>query len=244
MQLNQNKLIFAHRGASAYAPENTLPAFELAADMNAFGVELDVHITKDGKIAVIHDGEISRVSDGTGNVKDMTLAELRRYNFAGSFTDKFGKVEIPTLEEVYELLGPRGLFVNVEIKAAGKDVVRIIHDCTVACGMQDRVIYSSFNHWNLTDLQEYDPNVFVAPLYVRDIVKPAEYAKLFGAKAIHPHFGQIIEHPEIVEQARELGIRVHPWTVDDPQVIKTLCDLGIGSIITNKPDVALEIANK
>lgn len=241
MVLTQNKLIFAHRGASAYAPENTLPAFEMAADMKAFGVELDVHMTKDGKLAVIHDGEISRVSDGTGIVKDLTLAELNKYNYAGRFADKFGMVKIPTLEEVYMLLGPRGLYVNVEIKASGRDFVRKVHDCTVACNMCDKVIYSAFNHWNLTDLLEYDSDVYTAPLYGRDLVKPADYAKLFGAKAIHPHYGQILDHPEIVACAKELGIRVHPWTADDPNVIKTLCDLDVGAIITNKPDLALEI---
>lgn len=243
MKLIGTKLVFAHRGASAYAPENTLPAFSLAADMNAFGVELDVHSTKDGKLAVIHDGEISRVSDGEGKVKDMTLAELREYNFAAKFKDgdKLGKVDIPTLDEVYELLAPRGLYVNVELKASGADFVRRVYDCATAHGMRERVLYSSFNHWNLTDILAIDPEAFVAPLYGSDIVKPADYASLFGARAIHPHFGQIVNHPDIVARARELGIRVHPWTVDDPEVIKRLCELDIDAIITNKPDLALEL---
>lgn len=241
MELSQRKLIFAHRGASAYAPENTLPAFRLAADMHAFGVELDVHKTADGKLAVIHDDKIDRVSNGSGSVRDMTLAELRRFSFAAGFADKYDKVDIPTLEEVYELLEPLGLYVNVEIKAAGTDFIHMVHDCTKACGMRERVIYSSFNHWNLTDMLAYDPDAFVAPLYGAEIVKPADYAKLFGAKAIHPHFGQIIQHPDIVARAHELGVRVHPWTVDDPDVIRRLCELDIDAIITNKPDKALEI---
>ena len=126
--------------------------------MNAFGVELDVHLTKDGKLAVIHDGEISRVSDGSGKVSEMTLDELRAYNFAAKFPggERFVKVAIPTLDEVYGLLAPRGLCVNVEIKANGRDFVRKGHDCAAAHGMRERVIYSSFNHWNLTDLLEYD----------------------------------------------------------------------------------------
>lgn len=245
MKLTGNKLIIAHRGASAYAPENTLPAFALAVEMNAYGVELDVHLTKDGKIAVIHDGEISRVSDGEGKVRDMTLDELNEYNFAAKFPggEKFGKVALPTLDEVYELLAPSGLYVNVEIKANGRDFVRQVCDCAAAHGMRERVIYSSFNHWNLTDILEYDSEAFVAPLYGAEIVKPADYAALFGARAIHPHYAQILSHPEIVARAEELGVRVHPWTVDDPEVIRRLCELNIGAIITNKPDLALEIAN-
>lgn len=242
MELTGTKLIFAHRGASAYAPENTLPAFELAADMNAFGVELDVHLTKDGQIVVTHDGEISRVSNGSGKISEMTLDELRAYSFAAGFADKYDKVEIPTLEQVYQLLGPRGLYVNVEIKASGRDFVRQVHDCAIACGMKDKVIYSSFNHFNLTDMLEYDADAFVAPLYGAEIVKPADYAKLFGAKAIHPHYNQILTHPDIADRARELGVRIHPWTVDNPDAIRKLCEMDIGAIITNKPDVALEIA--
>lgn len=243
MQLKGTKLIFAHRGASAYAPENTLPSFKLAADMKAFGVELDVHLTKDGKLAVIHDDDISRVSNGSGKVKDMTLAELRQFNFAGKYADKLGKVDIPTLDEVYNLLAPLRLYVNVEIKASGSDFVRMVHDCEVSCGMSGRVLYSSFNHWNLTDMLRCDRDAFTAPLYGSEIVMPADYAKLFGARAIHPHYMQLINHPEIIAHAKEIGIRVHPWTVDDPDTIKKLCALDIDAIITNKPDQALAIVN-
>lgn len=243
MDLTGRKLVFAHRGASAYAPENTLPAFALAADMNSFGVELDVHRTKDGQIAVIHDERIDRVSDGTGKVSEMTLEELRQYSFRAGFGDRFGKVDIPTLDEVYELLGPRGLYVNVEIKDSGTDFVKQVRDCAEKHRMTDKVIYSSFNHWNLTDMLSLDRNAFVAPLYGGEIVMPADYARLFGARAIHPHYWQILTHPEIVSRAHEIGIRVHPWTVDDPAAIKALRDLDIDAVITNTPDKALEIMN-
>lgn len=245
MVLKGNKLVFAHRGASAYAPENTLPAFELAADMKAFGVELDVHLTKDGVLVVTHDDEISRVSDGAGKVKDLTFEEIRKFNFAAKFRDdKFGHVTIPTLDEVYELLAPRGLYVNVEIKASGDEVVKKTLDCAKEHGMHEKVLYSSFNHWNLTKALELDSEVFTAPLYGVEIAKPADYAKLIGSKAIHPHYSQILNHPEIVDRANEIGIRIHPWTVDNPEHIKALCDLNVGAIITNKPDIALEIAGK
>ena len=140
MDLTGRKLVFAHRGASAYAPENTLPAFALAANMNAFGVELDVHRTKDGQIAVIHDERIDRVSDGTGKVSELTLEELRQYSFRAGFGDRFGQVDIPTLDEVYELLGPRGLYVNVEIKDSGTDFVKQVRDCAEKHRMTDKVI--------------------------------------------------------------------------------------------------------
>ena len=246
MELTGTKLVFAHRGASAYAPENTLPAFALAAEMGAYGVELDVHLTKDGVLVVTHDDEISRVSDGKGLVRELTFEELRKLDFSAGYRGgKYGKVQIPTLDEVYELLAPTGLYVNVEIKSATlPGIAKKSLDCAKAHGMEEKVLYSSFDHWKLTELLSYDKNAFVAPLYGQEIVMPADYAKLFGAKAIHPFYWQILKHPEIVERANEIGIRIHPWTVDDPAHIKMLCDMNIGAIISNKPDVALEIAAK
>ena len=107
--------VWAHRGASAYAPENTLEAFLLAAEQGADGVELDVQLTKDGEMVVVHDEEIDRVSDGSGFVKDYTLAELKNLNFNKTHLE-YQNVKIPTLREVYEALKPTGMTINVELK--------------------------------------------------------------------------------------------------------------------------------
>ena len=107
--------VWAHRGASAYAPENTLEAFQLAVDQKADGVELDVQMTKDGKLVVIHDGTIDRTSDGHGRVMDHTLSELKKMKFNRTHPE-YADATIPTLAEVYELLKPAGLEINVEIK--------------------------------------------------------------------------------------------------------------------------------
>ena len=107
--------VWAHRGASAYAPENTLEAFLLAAEQGADGVELDVQLTKDGEMVVVHDEEIDRVSDGSGFVKDYTLAELKTLNFNKTHPE-YQDVKIPTLREVYEALKPTGMTINVELK--------------------------------------------------------------------------------------------------------------------------------
>ena len=109
--------VWAHRGASAYAPENTLEAFLLAAEQGADGVELDVQLTKDGEMVVVHDEEIDRVSDGSGFVKDYTLAELKNLNFNKTHPE-YQNVKIPTLREVYEALKPTGMTINVELKTA------------------------------------------------------------------------------------------------------------------------------
>ena len=107
--------IFAHRGASAYAPENTLPAFELAERQGADGIELDVQLTKDGEVAVIHDEKIDRTGTGEGFVRDFTLAELKSLSFHNQMEEYRG-VKIPTLREVLELVKPGNMAVNIELK--------------------------------------------------------------------------------------------------------------------------------
>ena len=140
--------VWAHRGASAYAPENTLEAFLLAAEQGADGVELDVQLTKDGEMVVVHDEEIDRVSDGSGFVKDYTLAELKILNFNKTHPE-YQDVKIPTLREVYEALKPTGVTINVELKTGifwYKDLEKKVLELTKEMEMEDRVIYSSFNH--------------------------------------------------------------------------------------------------
>ena len=107
--------IWAHRGASAYAPENTLEAIELALRMGADGIELDVHRTRDGKLVVIHDETVDRTSNGSGYVKDMTCAELKKLDFSNGF-EKYRGARIPTLKEVYGMLRSTQALINVEIK--------------------------------------------------------------------------------------------------------------------------------
>ena len=111
-------LIWGHRGASAYAPENTLFAFQKAVEQKADGVELDIQLTKDGHIVVIHDEWIDRTSDGKGWVKDMTLAELRRFNYNRTHPE-YEHADIPTMEEVLDLLKPTDLTIDIELKTAG-----------------------------------------------------------------------------------------------------------------------------
>ena len=143
--------VWAHRGASAYAPENTLEAFLLAAEQGADGVELDVQLTKDGEMVVVHDEEIDRVSDGSGFVKDYTLAELKTLNFNKTHPE-YQDVKIPTLREVYEALKPTGMTINVELKTGifwYKDLEKKVLELTKEMEMEDRVIYSSFNHYSI-----------------------------------------------------------------------------------------------
>lgn len=240
--LIEKTLILAHRGASAYAPENTLEAFSLAADMGADGVELDVHLTADGQLVVHHDDKINRTSNAQGTVREYTLAELRAFDFGYRFYNGERRgIRIPTLDEVYELLAPRGLIVNVEIKSKDPAVCLACDAAAKRHRMEDRVIYSSFNHFQLRQIREVCPTAFIAPLYDFNMLNPWNYCLDIGAQAVHPEFSQIRAVPDYVESCHARGLRVHAWTANAPEDIRFLLDAGADAIITNNPDIALEL---
>ena len=244
--LNKRTLVWAHRGASAYAPENTNAAFALAAEMHADGIELDVHLTKDGVPLVCHNDTVNGTSDGNGRIKDLTLAEIKKFNFAyryedTRFTDKYGFVPAPTLEEVYELLAPTGLTVNVELKSDEEELLRLCDEAANKHNMKGKIMYSSFNHRALMRIHKYDPTVMTAPLYAQRILFPWVYANLLGAMAIHPDWGQVFDIPEMIHECHIRGIRVNPWTVDSEDAMRRLIEAGADALITDVPDVALKV---
>ncbi|SCY10281.1 Glycerophosphoryl diester phosphodiesterase [Lachnospiraceae bacterium XBB2008] len=234
--------VWAHRGASGYLPENTLEAFNLAADMGADGIELDVQFTRDRQLVVIHDERIERTSDGQGAVADMTLYQLRQYNYNRTIPDDT-QYDIPTLSEVLELIRPNGMIINIELKT-GVNFYPGIEQATVDLvrkyGMEDRVIYSSFNHESLIRLKEYAPDAECGVLYSTGIADPASYAKVLGMQAIHPSVG-CVKYPGLPEHCKDNGIRMHVWTVNSEAQMEQMRQLGVDAIITNYPDVALAL---
>ena len=235
--------IWAHRGASGYCPENTLPAFEKAVEMGAQGIELDIQLTKDEKIVVIHDEWIDRTSDGEGWVKDYTLEELRRYNYNKNFPE-LGHADIPTMEEVFELIRPTDLIINIELKTGIVFYDRLeerILELTKRMGMEERVIYSSFNHYSIKKIHALDPKARVGFLFSDGTMDMAEYGKKHGVNALHPAL-YYLQYPGFIQKCREFGIEINTWTVNEPEYMKLCCRAGVDAIITNYPDLALEVA--
>lgn len=247
--LNGRTLVWAHRGC-AYAPENTLPSFAMAAEMKADGIELDVHLSKDGEIIVCHNDTVNDTSNGQGRIREMTLAEIRKFNFAFRYhstelVDKFGFVPAPTLEEVYELLAPTGMTVNVELKSGEDELLRRCAAVAREAGMKDKVYYSSFNHNTLMRLIDVDPEAATAPLYGGALLARSwDYAKLIGAKAIHPGHWFVTAEPTVVKMCHENGIRVNPWTVDGEDDMRRLTEMGVDALITDLPDVARRVVDE
>lgn len=242
MEEKKNTKIWAHRGASGYAPENTLEAFRMAIEMGADGIELDVQFTKDRQLVVIHDEIIDRVSDGHGRVVDYTLAELKQFTFNKTHPE-YKECRIPTLEEVLTLMKPTGMIVNIELKT-GVNFYDGIEDSVLRLvdklEMKERVIYSSFNHYSVIKVKELCPDAHVGFLYCDGTLHMAEYAKKYQAEALHPSVNNT-QYIDLIPECKERGIALHVWTVNDRNDMKRMVKFGVDAIITNYPDVAYEV---
>jgi glycerophosphoryl diester phosphodiesterase len=242
---HNDTLIWAHRGASGHAPQNTLAAFLLAAEMGADGIELDVHFSRDGEAVVIHDDTVDATTDGCGRVRDLTLAELQSLDAGGWFDEQFAGERIPTLEQVFEQVGHR-LLINVEIKVeAGyhpvdqeAETVRLIEDHQLV----DRVIISSFSPSSLRRVHRLNPNIALGFLYARP--EPALLPRVlewFGTahQAVHPGLSMV--DAQYVRRAHRWGKRINVWTVNEEHDMRRMRDLGVDGIITNYPDVLCQV---
>jgi glycerophosphoryl diester phosphodiesterase len=230
------------------APENTMQAFELAVAEGVDGIELDVHLTADGYLVVRHDPTIALPGGATAFIKDLTLHQLRGVDVGGRHGRDLasGAVRIPELREVFDLLAPTRLVLNIEVKN-GPVLYPGIEDALIAAhsasGMADRLVYSSFNHHTLVALREREPSVSIAPLYEEALVDPWIYARRIGADAAHPHFATLAL-PGTIEGFWDAGVAVRAWTVNDPTVWRALVHAGIDAIITDDPVAAVSVRNE
>jgi len=234
--------IMAHRGACGYAPENTIPSFKLAIEQGADGVELDIQLTKDGEIVVIHDETIDRTSNGKGWVKDYTFAELRQFNFNKTHPE-YEHADIPTMREVFELIKPTNMWINIEIKTGiifYPHIEEMILALTKEMGMEDRVYYSSFNHESVMKIKTLNPDAKVGFLYEDGTLEMPDYAIRHGVPALHPALYNL-QYQGFVQECKEKGIILRVWTVNEEEHIRLCTQLGIDAIFTNYPDKARKI---
>ena len=233
-------LNFAHRGACHGAPENTLAAFLLAIELGADGIELDVQLSRDGEIVVIHDFFLETTTDGAGPVRQRTLAELKELDAGGWFDPACVGKRIPTLQEVIDAVGHR-LLLNIELKTrswrddglAGA-VVQAIEDNHLLAS----TIVSSFNPLALRRIKRLHSGIAIGLLYAPDLPlllrRPwARY--LLKLDAVHPHHSQV--DARYVQWAGKRNYGVHTWTVDDAGRMRQLAQQGVDIIITNRPDL-------
>lgn len=232
--------IWGHRGAYSSAPENTLVGFQMAVQMDADGVELDVQLTKDGEIVVIHDETVDRTSNGQGWVKDFTLSEIKKFNFNKSGRTEPLFMEVPTLAEVLELLKPTELTINIELKTGViyyDGIEQIALKLAEKYGMCDRIIWSSFNHYSVQKIKLLEPSSQTALLCGGGILVTGEQCEKVGAEALHPSI-HMLGYSPLVEDCRKRGILIRPWTVTKDEDLKLAWDLDVDTVIVNRIDWA------
>ncbi|PIU44812.1 MAG: glycerophosphodiester phosphodiesterase [Ignavibacteriales bacterium CG07_land_8_20_14_0_80_59_12] len=239
-------LLIGHRGFPSKAPENTLVSFRLALEVPVDMVELDVHLSKDRHIVVIHDATLERTTNGHGAVRDHTLAALKQLDAGSWFAHSFGEERIPELAEVFDAL-PEPTLVNVEIKSDavrdGVDLIeRLLGELIVRRHLETRVLVSSFHHGAVGRMKSLFPAIETGVLYAfpRDMgKKPAELARLAGAEAFICSRREASER--IVKNAQDNGLKVIVYGLDTPEHINMALDLGTDGVVSNVPDVASEV---
>ena len=233
--------LFAHRGYSAKYPENTMISFRSAMDYAVDGIELDVHMTKDGHIVVIHDEKVNRTTNGKGYVKDMTLEEIRKLDAGSKFNPLFKGEKIPLLEEVIQLIEGTNLKLNIELKSdvfpyygMDMEVLKLVEKYS----MQHRTIISSFDHETLKRISEVAPYIEAAPLFSNIIVEPWIYAEKNGADAIRIS-GYFMMRQTAIDALKK-GAKVRVYTINDVEHMELLWNAQVAGFFTDEVEQAVE----
>jgi len=238
-------IFFAHRGASAHAPENTLAAFDLALRHEADAFELDAKLSADGQVVVIHDQTVDRTTDGEGDVGNMTLAALQELD-AGSFFDiAFRGERIPTLAQVFEAFGHK-TYINVELTNyafPNDDLPERVAELVKHHRLEKRVLFSSFNPRALLKARRLIPEVPLGLLALPG--RRGWWARSWLGRivvsydALHPESTDVTAG--LVASAHRRGHRVNVWTVNQPEEMKRLFALGVDGIFTDDPKLARQV---
>ncbi|MEE0931529.1 glycerophosphodiester phosphodiesterase [Clostridium sp. D43t1_170807_H7] len=235
---------FAHRGASKYYPENTILAIKEGIKTKATGLEIDVHKSKDNKLVVIHDEDIERTFIGKGLVKDYTLQELKSFKCRNKNFEDNLECRIPTLEEVLELVKESNIILNIELKTDEihyDGIERDVIDLVNKYNLKNRIILSSFNHESIRICREIDSKIKTGLLYSKPIEDVVNYAKSFGANAIHPDIRLVSEG--LIREAKKNNIEVNIYTVNSPILMRRLIAAEVSGVFTDYPDLLSEIIN-
>lgn len=240
---------FAHRGDSAHAPENTLEAFRMAVESGAEGLELDVHMTRDGRIVVIHDDTLGRTTDGAGFVRNKTLAELKQldagYRFAGNgdYPYRGEGLRVPTLEEVFDEFPD--VAVNVEIKEDQPEVEEAVLRVIRKAGAGERTLVAAGRYVVIKRFREVSGGEISTSASVREIRAFFLLSRLGLENLSEPAYdalqvpvnyrGVEVVTPRFVDAAHSRGVRVDAWTLDEPGEMRRLLDKGVDVIMTNHP---------
>jgi len=218
----KNPLRIAHRGARAYALENTLLAFQKALDLGCDAIELDIQLSKDNALVVIHDDTVNRTTNATGLVKELTLLELQQLG-------------IPSLQNVLDFVATRCI-INIEIKAnhVFETLNKTIKNAIKNGWKYEQLIVSCFNHDALRYMHKLNTNIYIGVLTETSIAEALETAKELNAYAVHPDY--VLLDKTSCEAIQQAGFKVFTWTVNDPEAIQNMKKIGVDGIMSDYLD--------
>lgn len=237
-KIGHERLIFGHRGAPDETPENTIAGFQRAVELNLDGVELDARLCKSGELVVLHDDNVDKVTNGSGQVAELSFEELRQLDAGCRFGESFKGEMIPTLEETLDVLG-KEMIVNIELKTRSipddgleTKVVALVERMR----LQSSVILSSFNPFSVKRALKANPHLKAALLFADD--QPIHLRRAWGlhfvnVDGVHPRYPLVTE--KLMKRARANKWFVTTWTVDEAPVAETMFELGVDIVITNHP---------
>ena len=234
--------ILAHRGSAGTHPENTFASYQAAIDAGSDGIEIDVHVTKDGELVVLHDATVNRTTNGVGYVKDFSVAEIKQLDAGSWFSEAFTGEQIPTLKEVLAFIAQTNLLLNIELKnvtiaydGIEAEVIRLVK----AYQLTNQVILSSFNHISLHMISERHPEINCAILTLDKQFAPWDYAKAVGVSGIHAQWSKM--ELQTIAEAQQRNYPVRLYTVNREDVMEALIKNKVDTIITDFPEKACEI---
>ncbi len=255
----ESVLVIAHRGGKGLWPENTLYAFREAARLGVEILEMDIHSTKDGVLVVIHDDTVDRTTDGSGAVQNYTLEELRKLDAAYRWTNDDGAsfpyrsqgIQIPTLEEV--LLTFSDMRLNIEIKPPDVRIAEKLCEQIRASQSSSRVLIASFHSEVIQAFREKCPEVAtsageeeIRTFFILNIFSlTATYTPPAQAFQVPEYSGRLhILTPKFIRNAHRRNVQVHAWTINDAYTMTRLIEIGVDGIITDYPDLLLDVLKR
>lgn len=243
--MNKFPIVIAHRGASSISPENTLPAFIKAIEMGCDGIELDVQLSKDGYVMVIHDDSLQRTTSGIGNVSDYTLSQLKSLNAAKLYSNKYFGVKIPTLEEVFQLILNTNIRLIVELKGSYTALPDKVVNLIKYYNLKDRVTISSYNHDYLKHIKALHPDILTEVdffVVMEDIIKFSRKLKVNVLCGEYKYIERMCSLK--VKRIKRNNLSLLAYTVDDEEHMLKLIKKGVDGIMTNRPEILLNLKNE
>ena len=239
--------IFAHRGFSGYYPENTMLAFQKVAEETvADGIELDIQLTKDGEIVIMHDEMLDRTTNGSGWLKDHTLEELKMLSVGVNVKGFFPRQTIPTLREYFTWLKTTKLITNIELKTSYFEYEGIEEKLIAMVkefGLEDQIWYSSFNHYTVARIKNLMPEAKCGLLTDTWLMNIGEYAASQGAASVNART-YFCAKEGVAADLHAHNIALQAWTPNDAEMMQELVDAGVDVLITNYPDIAAKVLGR